>query len=78
MAAVAEHVGANWSSMGRAMGFSAGQLDNISADCPRAADRCFELLQRWHDREAEGATLAALTKYLLGARALAAVKQLSP
>ncbi|XP_063878283.1 uncharacterized protein LOC135110186 [Scylla paramamosain] len=78
IALVAEHVGANWTSMGRAMGFSGGQLDNITEDFPRAADRCFELLQRWHDREAERATLAALTRFLLDSKALAAVKQLNP
>ncbi|KAG0721797.1 Ankyrin-3 [Chionoecetes opilio] len=76
--AAAEHLGVSWSSLGRAMGFSAGQLDNIAADFPRVADRSFELLQRWHDREAERATLAALTKYLLDSRALAAVKNLRP
>ncbi|XP_050698890.1 uncharacterized protein LOC126986656 [Eriocheir sinensis] len=77
-AAVVEHMGGSWTSVGRAMGFSAGQLDNISADFPRSADRAFELLQRWHDREAERATLSALTKYLLDVRVLAAVKQLNP
>nr|QYF10280.1 IMD [Portunus trituberculatus] len=78
IALVAEHVGASWTSLGRAMGFSGGQLDNITEDFPRSADRCFELLQRWHDREAERATVAVLTKFLLDSKALAAVKQLNP
>lgn len=75
---MAEHMGGTWRSMGRAMGFSAGQLDNLAEDFSRSSDRAFELMQRWHDREAERATVAALTKFLLDAKVLAAVKQLNP
>lgn len=73
---VSEHLGETWTSLGRLMGFSEGQLDNLKADFPRSQDRTHELLSIWHDKEAERATVAAITTLLLDAKAYAVVKRL--
>ncbi|KAK4325842.1 hypothetical protein Pmani_003618 [Petrolisthes manimaculis] len=73
---VSEHLGEVWTTLGRFMGFSSGQLENLKADYSRSQDRSHEMLNMWHDREAEGATMKALTTHLLDAKAYAVVKRL--
>ncbi|XP_042243585.1 protein immune deficiency-like isoform X2 [Homarus americanus] len=75
---VSEHLGSAWKSLGRAMGFSPGQLDNLEADHPRSANQAYELLASWHDREAQHATVSRLTELLLAVRAYPVVKRLKP
>lgn len=73
---VSEHVGEAWTLLGRLMGFSGGQLENLRADFSRSQDRTHEMLSMWHDREAEAATVRVLTTHLLDAKAYAVVKRL--
>lgn len=75
---VSEHLGAKWSCLARYMGFSSGQIENLKADHPRSVDRAFELLNTWHDRMAQDATVSTLTSYLRDAKAYPAIKRLKP
>lgn len=75
---VSEHLGSTWKSLGRLMGFSPGQIDNLEADNTRSVDRAYELLNSWHDREAQDATLDKLTNLLLVVKAYPVVKRLKP
>lgn len=75
---VGEHLGGSWKSLGRAMGLSSGQLENIEADHSRNADRVNELLSRWHDKESSKATVAKLSQFVLDVKAYHVLKYLKP
>ncbi|XP_069997947.1 protein immune deficiency isoform X2 [Penaeus vannamei] len=75
---VSEHMGSSWKSLGRVMGFSAGQLENMIADHTRNVDRVYEMMSRWHDREAEDATVARLTQMIIKVKAYHVLKKLTP
>nr|BAH86597.1 immune deficiency homolog [Penaeus japonicus] len=75
---VSEHLGSSWKSLGRVMGFSAGQLENMTADHTRNVDRVYEMLNRWHDKEAEDATVARLTQMIIKVKAYHVLKKIAP
>ncbi|KAK7063236.1 hypothetical protein SK128_007658 [Halocaridina rubra] len=73
-----EHLGDSWKSLGRVMGFSEGQLQNIEVDNSRNADRVFEILSLWHDRESDRATVSKLTQMVIDVKAYHLLKYLRP
>nr|QRV11537.1 immune deficiency [Macrobrachium rosenbergii] len=75
---VGEHLGQAWRSLGRAMNFSSGQLENVDADFTRNADKTVELLNLWHDRESQRATVARLVALILEVKAYHVLKYLKP
>ncbi|XP_064086065.1 uncharacterized protein LOC135201115 [Macrobrachium nipponense] len=75
---VGEHLGQAWKSLGRAMNFSSGQLENVDADFTRSADKTVELLNLWHDRESQRATVSRLVALILEVKAYHVLKHLKP
>lgn len=73
---VSEHLGLAWKALGREMGYSSGQLDNIDCDSRRLQDKVYELLSIWHDRESSEASLAQITRLLMRIRAFDVVNKL--
>lgn len=73
---VSQHLGDLWRQLGREMGYSSGQLDNIDSDYRRLQDKVYELLTLWHDRESGAATFDQLTRLLMRVRAFEVVKKL--
>ncbi|CAL4136262.1 unnamed protein product, partial [Meganyctiphanes norvegica] len=78
MGIISDHLGLKWRELGRKMGFSAGQIENIHADFPRSKDRAYELMCIWHDRETKAATVANITTLLLEVKAYSATPHHDP
>ncbi|CAH1252526.1 Hypp937 [Branchiostoma lanceolatum] len=57
-------VAADWRDLARCLKFTTPDIDDIDTQHRRDKDRCMELLQQWHTRNGDGATIQALMKAL--------------
>ena len=75
---ISTHLGRMWRRLGRKMGYTNGNMDCIDEDNRHLMDKCYRILSDWRDREANAATVSALTKLLMEIDAFDAVRNFNP
>ena len=71
---LAEHIGRRWRKLGKLIGLTPGQIENIMADYENQKDRIRAMLEKWQQVYGSKATLTYILPALrdLGLRAVAA------
>ena len=57
-------IGLNWRCVGRALGLEDPDLNQIEADESGSYERCYGMLQKWHQTRASDATYENLARAL--------------
>ena len=63
---VSKHLGRYWKALGRRLGFSGGELDQINSDynTEGLAEKIRQMLEKWRLKEGRKATLGVLVDQL--------------